>query len=87
MEGMSIRPAALSDRPGLRRAVIELQDYEGRLHPSRLPGDQIADAYLDWLQKRAAERSAVLIAEIDGVRRLRRRLDRGGESHLRDAGV
>jgi hypothetical protein len=44
MEGLSIRAAVLSDRPRLRRAVIELQDYEGRLHPSRLPGDQIADA-------------------------------------------
>jgi ribosomal protein S18 acetylase RimI-like enzyme len=67
MGGLSIRAAALSDRPRLRRAVIELQDYEGRLHPSRLPGHQIADAYLDWLQKRAAEQGAVLIAEIDGA--------------------
>jgi ribosomal protein S18 acetylase RimI-like enzyme len=67
MEGLSIRAAVLSDRPQLRRAVIELQDYERRLHPSRLPGDQIADAYLDWLQKRAAEQGAVLVAEIDGA--------------------
>jgi ribosomal protein S18 acetylase RimI-like enzyme len=67
MKGLSIRPAALSDRPQLRRAVIVLQDHESRLHPSRLPGDQIADAYLDWIQKRAAEQGAVLIAEIDGA--------------------
>jgi ribosomal protein S18 acetylase RimI-like enzyme len=66
MDGLTIRAAAPSDRPQLRWAVIELQDHESRLHPSRLPGDQIADAYLDWLQKRAADGGAVLIAEIDG---------------------
>jgi ribosomal protein S18 acetylase RimI-like enzyme len=65
MQGLSIRAAAPSDRPQLRLAVIELQDNESRLHPSRLPGDQIAAAYLDWLQKRAAEPGALLIAEID----------------------
>jgi ribosomal protein S18 acetylase RimI-like enzyme len=67
MHGLMIRAAAPSDRAELRRAVIELQDHERRLHPSRLPGRQIADAYLDWVQKRAAERGAVLIAEIDGT--------------------
>ena len=67
MEGLSIRAAAPSDQPQLRRAVIELQDSESRLHPSRLPGGQIADAYLDWMQKRAAEQGAVLIAEIEGA--------------------
>ncbi len=55
MDGLTIRAAAPSDRPQLRWAVIELQDHESRLHPSRLPGDQIADAYLDSLQKRAAD--------------------------------
>jgi ribosomal protein S18 acetylase RimI-like enzyme len=64
---VTIRAASVSDRPQLRRAVIELQDHESCLHPSRLPGDQIADAYLDWMQKRAAEHGAVLIAEIDGA--------------------
>jgi ribosomal protein S18 acetylase RimI-like enzyme len=67
MDGFMIRAAAPSDRAELRRGVIELQDHERRLHPSRLPGDQIADAYLDWVQKRAAEQGAVLIAEIDGA--------------------
>jgi ribosomal protein S18 acetylase RimI-like enzyme len=67
MDGLTIRAAARSDRLQLRRAMVELQDHESRLHPSRLPGDQIADAYLDWVQKRAAEQGAVLIAEIDGA--------------------
>jgi ribosomal protein S18 acetylase RimI-like enzyme len=67
MDGFMIRAAAPSDRAELRRGVIELQDHERRLHPSRLPGDQIADAYLDWMQKRAADEGAVLIAEVDGA--------------------
>jgi ribosomal protein S18 acetylase RimI-like enzyme len=67
MDRLTIRAAARCDSPHLRRAVIELQDHESRLHASRLPGDQIADAYLAWMEKRAAEDGAVLIAEIDGV--------------------
>ena len=67
MDRLTIRAAARSDSPHLRRAVIELQDHERRLHASRLPGDQIADAYLAWMEKRAAEDGAVLIAEIDGA--------------------
>jgi ribosomal protein S18 acetylase RimI-like enzyme len=67
MDRLTIRAAARFDSPHLRRAVIELQDHESRLHPSRLPGDQIADAYLAWMEKRAAEHGAVLIAEIDGA--------------------
>jgi ribosomal protein S18 acetylase RimI-like enzyme len=67
MDGLAIRAAAPSDRPQLRRAVIELHDHERRLHSSRLPGDQTADAYLAWMEKRAAEQGAVLIAEIDGA--------------------
>ena len=64
MDTLTIRPAAYSDRPRLRRAVIELQDSENRLHPTRLPGEQVADAYLDWMETRAANEGAVLIAEI-----------------------
>jgi ribosomal protein S18 acetylase RimI-like enzyme len=68
MDGLTIRAARPSDGPELRRAVVELQDHERRLHPSRLPGEQIADAYLAWIEKRAAERSGiVLVAEIDGA--------------------
>jgi ribosomal protein S18 acetylase RimI-like enzyme len=65
IDSLKIRPAARSDRPQLRRAVIELQDNESLLHPTRIPGEQIADAYLDWMQKRAANEGVVLIAEIE----------------------
>jgi hypothetical protein len=45
-----IRPAIPSDRPDLRAAIIELQHYERGLHSTRLPGEQVADAHLDWLR-------------------------------------
>jgi len=46
---------------------MELQDYERRLHSTRLPGEEIADAYLDWMLKQAAEDGALLVAEINGA--------------------
>lgn len=67
VDGLTIRAAGPSDGPQLRRAIVELQDHESRLHPSRLRGDQIADGYLAWMQKRAAEHGVVLIVEIDGA--------------------
>jgi len=67
MSNLTIRPATPSDGPQLRRAVIELQDHESRLHSTRLPGEQIADAYLKWMQEKAGNRGAVLVAEIEGA--------------------
>ena len=67
MDGLTIRAAEPTDGPQLRRAIAELQDHESRLHPSRLRGDPIADAYLAWMLGRAAKHGAVLIAELDGV--------------------
>jgi ribosomal protein S18 acetylase RimI-like enzyme len=63
---VTIRPATPTDRPHLRKAVVELQDHERRLHATRLPGEEIADAYLDWMQRQAAA-GAVLVAESDGA--------------------
>jgi ribosomal protein S18 acetylase RimI-like enzyme len=61
-----VRPATPSDAPDLRRAVIEMQEYERRLHASRLPGEEIADAYLAWLVRQAGRNGAVLVAEAEG---------------------
>jgi len=61
-----IRPAIPADRPDLRQAIIELQDYERLRHTTRLPGEQIADAYLDWMQRKSDSEGAVLVAERDG---------------------
>ena len=45
-----IRPATITDRrPRLRQAIVELQDYERTQYTTRLPGQQVADLYLDWM--------------------------------------
>ena len=62
---LTIRDASPMDRPQLRRAVIELQGYERRLHDTRLPGEQIADAYLAWIENQVGKQGALLIAQID----------------------
>ena len=67
MKSVVIRPAKTSDRPALRLAIIELQEFERRLHGTRRPGEEVANAYLDWMLRQAAEGGAVLVAEIDGM--------------------
>jgi ribosomal protein S18 acetylase RimI-like enzyme len=64
---ITIRPATASDRPLLRRAIIELQDHERQLHTTRLPGEQIADAYLAWIERRAEDSGTMLVAETQGI--------------------
>jgi ribosomal protein S18 acetylase RimI-like enzyme len=44
-----------------------LQEHERRLHATRLPGETIADAYLEWMLSKAAESGAIFIAEVDGA--------------------
>jgi GNAT superfamily N-acetyltransferase len=63
---LTIRPATTADRPELRRAIVELQEYERRHHDTRLPGAQIADRYLDWMWRRSESDGAILVAEIGG---------------------
>jgi ribosomal protein S18 acetylase RimI-like enzyme len=65
-DGIVIRVATAADRPQLRQAIIELQDNERRLHSTRLPGVQIADDYLAWLESRTTASGALLIAETQG---------------------
>jgi ribosomal protein S18 acetylase RimI-like enzyme len=61
-----IRQSTPTDRPRLRQAIVELQDYERLRHATRLPGEQIADAYLDWMLRQAEASGAVLVAESGG---------------------
>ena len=66
MSNVAVRLATPADLPDLRLAMVELQEYERRLSPTRLPGEQIADGYLAWLQQEAAEKNgAVFVAESD----------------------
>ena len=45
-----------------------MQDYERALHLTRLPGEQVADAYLDWLLRQAQTcNGLMLVAESDGA--------------------
>jgi ribosomal protein S18 acetylase RimI-like enzyme len=57
-----IRPATPTDRPNLRHAIIELQEYERLRHATRLPGAQIADAYLAWIERQTSAGGAILVA-------------------------
>jgi len=49
-ESVIIRLAAAADRAHLRQAIIELQDYERLQHTTRLPGEQVADAYVPYME-------------------------------------
>ena len=64
IDPLSIRPATPDDRPLLRHAIAELQDYERGQHATRLPGQRIADDYLAWMLRKADATGAVLVAEI-----------------------
>jgi GNAT superfamily N-acetyltransferase len=58
-----IRPAARADRATLVGFLQQLQDAERAIHPSRLPGVAVADAYYETLTGRQAD---ILIAESEG---------------------
>src|SRR5271168_1440722 len=65
---VTIRPAIPADRPQLRQSIVELQDYERALHLTRLPGELVADAYLDWLQRQVETATGtMLVAESAGA--------------------
>jgi GNAT superfamily N-acetyltransferase len=67
LDALRIRPATPADRADLRRAIMELQDYERHLHDSRLAGELVADRYLDWMQRRSESDGIILVAESDGA--------------------
>ncbi|HEV2547938.1 MAG TPA: GNAT family N-acetyltransferase [Stellaceae bacterium] len=65
---MTIRQARASDSADLRRAFIELQEAERTLHDSRLPGEAVAGAYLEWLAAQVRENGgAIFVAHEDGI--------------------
>lgn len=65
---LKIRRATAADRPELRLAFVELQNCENLRHPSRLPGEQVADAYLAWMLQHAdVNDGVVLVAESGDV--------------------
>ena len=57
-----------SDGAAIRRAFIELQDFERAIDPRMPPGEEIADRYLRLMFDRCAEFSGVvLVAEVDNT--------------------
>jgi ribosomal protein S18 acetylase RimI-like enzyme len=64
----SIRSALNADDDRLIGAIIDQQEYERKLHDTRLPGVQIGRAYLKYLKaKVASSNGALFIAELSDV--------------------
>jgi ribosomal protein S18 acetylase RimI-like enzyme len=67
MSALTIRPAAAADRPWLVEAMAAINDHERRLHDSRRPGADCADAYLAQTEAAIArEGGSLLLAVRDG---------------------
>jgi ribosomal protein S18 acetylase RimI-like enzyme len=64
---LRVRLGLPSERLALRAAIVELHEEERRLHDSRLPGEQTADAYLEWMLAETRRGGAVFVAEASGV--------------------
>ena len=68
MDGIQVRPSTDADSDRLVEAVIDEQEYERKLHDSRLPGAAIAVAYLRQIEKSAVQNDgSIWVAELDGV--------------------
>ena len=67
MDRLTIRPATPSDRPCLRAPSSSCMSANGASTTRGLPGEETADAYLDWMLDRGAEGGAVLVAEVGGA--------------------
>jgi ribosomal protein S18 acetylase RimI-like enzyme len=67
MHQVIIRPAAAADRDRLIQGMVDQQEYERALHDTRLPGAEIAEAYLGHVLTRTKEQQgALLVAEVVG---------------------
>src|SRR5438093_1255349 len=64
--GGMIRGYDPADRQHLRLCVVELQDFERQIDPALPAGEQMADAYLEFLFERCARWCGqIFVAEID----------------------
>lgn len=65
MEDLTVRPWVETDREPVTELIAELQDYERFIHPSRLPGPDIATDHLrrliDWVERSSG---AIMVAEL-----------------------
>ena len=68
MKGIHIRSAIDVDGDRLIEAMIDQQEFERKLHDTRLPGAEMAAAYLQYVSESAAQNNGVIwVAELDGV--------------------
>ncbi len=62
-----IREYKPEDAAQVERCFIELQEYERSVEPMRAEGKAVAEKYLEYMYKQAAETSGrVFVAEIEG---------------------
>ncbi len=67
MSALTIRPAVAADRPWLIEAMAAINDHERKLHDSRRPGAECAEAYLAQIEAAIArDGGAILLALRDG---------------------
>lgn len=64
MSGVTVRPAGPGDRAALLLALVDMQEYERALHDTRLPGQETAGPYLNWLEGHAAERDGIILVAV-----------------------
>lgn len=70
MSGVTVRPAGPGDRAALQAALVDMQDYERALHDTRLPGQETARPYLDWLEGHAPAHGGVVLVAVSAEREL-----------------
>lgn len=62
-----IREFVAEDLAALKSCFVELQEFERELVSHRLPGEEIADRYIQALLQRKKENSAeIFVAEVEG---------------------
>jgi ribosomal protein S18 acetylase RimI-like enzyme len=63
----TIRQFVADDLPALKNCFVELQEFERELVSHRLPGEEIADRYIQALLQRKKENTAeIFVAEVAG---------------------
>jgi len=66
-EKFVIRDMRVEDRPAVERFMAGLNDFEMKFSPDRSPGEEIAEAHVDFLLGEVARLDGfTLIAEVDG---------------------
>lgn len=60
-----LRDAGPQDRPCLTAFMAHLQDYEREIHPSRPPGEKVADDHLTYLEAECAAKQGRILVAVD----------------------